>query len=221
MAHDHTQKQLEEMINGKPQIANAVFYEQAMLDHAASKTLGRRVYIKTVFIKVTQPGITDWASYMALPADFANYPEEYETFLNNKQGTRVPGVDIIPGLDIAHLQELIDIGLATIPQLAEALQVPPHLEYAKQSAIAFNLLLKETPHAEEEGNQESSVEEAGFMPAPDRQDHPVDLSRRAVPTRYRATENDDSKRIHQGGRYNGGEDTIDNWKVEQDYKVVI
>ena len=213
MSRELSQTQLEQMVNGSPQLPNVIFYEQAILDHAASEEAGYRVYVKTVFIKITQPGVTDWVSYKAQKEDIAKYPEEYDYFMNHKQGKRVPGVEIIPNLDIAHLQELIDMGLAKIPTLAETLTVPSHLEYARQAAVTINAVLQETEHAQEESNQETI--QAEVVPAPDRQDDTVDLRRPAVPSRPRVEESDPAERIQTSGRFNGGQ-SIDNWKVEID-----
>jgi hypothetical protein len=217
MSRELSQAKLEVLVNGTPQLPNVVFYEQAVLDHEASNRAGRRIYVKTVFIKITQPGVTDWVSYKAQKADFAAYPEEYDYFLGNKQGTRTPGIEIIPNLDIAHLQELIDIGLAKIPKLAEALQVPEHLEYARQAAIAINSVLKETGNANEEESIQEVAIPAEELPQTDRQDHPVDLQRSAVPDSPGIEEDHLAEGLQTSGRFDGGQDLIDNWKAEITY----
>ena len=215
MSRELSQQKLEQMVNGSPQLPNVVFYEQAILDHAASEEAGHRVYVKTVFIKITQPGVTEWVSYKAQKEDIAKYPEEYDYFMNHKQGKRVPGIEIIPNLDIAHLQELIDMGLSKIPKLAETLTVPGHLEYARQAAIAFNTVLQETINASEEESIEEIPSQAKVVPETDRQDDSVDLCGPAVPNRNIVEESHSAKRVQTGGRFNGGQ-SIDNWKVEID-----
>ena len=214
MSRELSQQKLEQMVNGSPQLPNVIFYEQAILDHAASEEAKHRVYIKTVFVKITQPGVTDWVSYKAQPADIAKYPEEYDYFMNHKQGKRVPGIEIIPNLDIAHLQELIDMGLAKIPKLAETLTVPSHLEYARQAAITINAVLQETNNASKEESVEES-REAEVVPAPSRQIDPVDLLGPAVPNRPRVEESQLTKGLQASGRFDGSQ-SIDNWKVEID-----
>ncbi|GAJ15112.1 unnamed protein product, partial [marine sediment metagenome] len=195
---DLSQRQLEEMVEGKPQNPNVMFYEQATLDHVASKEAGHRVYRKAVFIKVTQPGVTDWTAYKAQPQDLRSYPEEYEFFLNNKQGDQVPGVEIIPNLDIAHLQELRDMGLTTIPRLADSKIVPPHLEYARHSAIAINAVLQEQSNGEEESNQES--EETDNLPQADRPVNPVSISRPGVQASPSIADDKAAEGLQEGGR---------------------
>jgi hypothetical protein len=195
---DLSQRQLEEMVEGRPQNPNVMFYEQATLDHVASTKAGHRIYRKAVFIKVTQPGVTDWTAYKAQPEDIRNYPEEYEYFLNNKQGDQVPGVEIIPNLDIAHLQELRDMGLTTIPRLADSQIVPPHLEYARHSAIAINTVLQEQSNGEEESKQEG--EETNRMPQADRSVDPVGIRQPSIQARPGIEDDQAAEGIQEGGR---------------------
>ena len=215
MSRELSQQKLEQMVNGSPQLPNVIFYEQAILDHSASGDAKHRIYAKTVFVKITKPGVTDWVSYKAQKEDIAKYPEEYDYFMNHKQGKRVPGIEIIPNLDIAHLQELIDMGLSKIPKLAETLTVPAHLEYARQAAIAFNTVLQETINASEEESIEEIPSQAKVVPETDRQDDSADLCGPAVPNRPIVEESHSAKRVQTGGRFNGGQ-SIDNWKVEID-----
>lgn len=155
---DFSQKQLEEMVDGKPEMARATFFEKARLDVSESKRLGKRFYRPTVYVSLHSPGITDTISYPAKKADFNAYPEEYAYFQSHRDGDKKHvKIDIIPGLDITHKQELIDMGLSTIERLSAALTVPPHLEYARISALAFNAVLQEQANVRSE---EESVEEA-------------------------------------------------------------
>jgi hypothetical protein len=235
MPQDLTQAQLEMLVNGAPQLPNVIFYEKAALDRDASDKAHKRIYAKVVYIKITQPGLTDWAAYKAQKEDFAKFPEEYEYFLNNKQGAREPGVEIIPGLDIAHLQELIDMGLATIPKLAAVLQVPPHLEYAKQAAMTISNVLQEAKHAQEKTQSEAPAggrNDHGSRPGQesqhpevlspaDRQDHPVDVGQSGLPPGDGVGKGENTGGVHESRRNYGGQDLVDNWKVEQTYSVVI
>ncbi|GAF87138.1 unnamed protein product, partial [marine sediment metagenome] len=214
MSAEYTQAQLERMVNGTPHIPNVIFYEKAVLDRDASERESRRVYTKVVFIKITQPGLTDWAAYKAQPEDFRKFAEEYDYFLNNKQGTREPGIEIIPELDIAHLQELIDMGIATIPKLAAALQVPPHLEYAQQAAVTINNVLEETKHAQEKAQSKAQDrEKTRLVPPADRQKHPTDVGQSGLSPGDSSGENEDAKRFHAGGQDNHRQNPVDNWRV--------
>jgi hypothetical protein len=164
-----SQKQLEEIVEGKPEKARATFYEKAALDVGESKKHGYRVYRPTVYVKLIQAGITDNISYTAKAEDLELYAEEYAYFLSNRQGVkRSVMIDIIPKLDIIHMQELIDMGLSTIDRLAGAESVPPHLEYARQSAVTLNRVLQEQANVQhEESNiEESNIEEAEFKEIP-------------------------------------------------------
>ena len=156
-----SQEKLEEMVVGKSENPNAVFFEHAELDVERSKAAGRRMYNKVVYIKLSQPGVTDSMSYPAKKEDIAKYSDEYAYFLQNKQGKRRPGIDIIPNLDIAHLQELRDYGILTIPQLAEMVTVPPHLEYAYKAAKVFNAAIEEM----EDDEQKDEKQEKELTPA--------------------------------------------------------
>ena len=214
-----TQEQLEEMVVGKKLNPNAIFFEHALLNVERSKAAGRRVYDTKIFIKLSQPGMTDTISYEAQKADIEGYPDEYQYFLQNKQGTRAPGIEIIPNLDIAHLQELRDYGILTIPQLAEAVTLPQHLTYAHRAAQIFNKALQETAN----GRQEESISEESTenVPTTDRQDNRIDVGRHALPASDRREEVHTANGHETGGqaqRHNGVKPGIsDNWSLE--YRV--
>jgi hypothetical protein len=188
---DLSQAQLEELVNGKPIAPRAMFYDQAELDHEESVQEGRRIYHKALYIKITAPGVTDWVAYRAQREDIAKYPDEYARYKATQQGVRPASVDIIPGLDILHLQELLDMGLATIPQLAAAQWVPDHLEYAREAARAIINVLRRTANGNQgQGNQQAQVREERLgsgangsgghwagSPAPSRQIDSIDVGR--------------------------------------------
>ena len=204
-----SQQKLEEMVVGSSPNPNAIFYEHAALNVPKSKEAGHRVYDKKTYILLSNSGIADKISYEAQKADIANYPDEYEYFLQNKQGTRALGIEIIPKLDIAHLQELRDCGILTIPKLAEMEIVPPHLEYAHQAAKVFNQALQETTDALEEDNQKvEDVHQA------DRQEHIDDVGRRGLPEGGRNPEAAESpKRDGAGGRLQRNNPISSNWSM--------
>lgn len=208
------------MVQGEFDDPRCVFFDKATLDVEASKEAGKRVYISTVMIKLTQAGVTDWVAYRAQAEDFLKYPEEYQYFLNNRQGERSPRIDIIPGMEMAHQQELIDYGLGTIDKLCAAELVPPHLEYAQASARRLQIALRqEIDHGHEKGQTESgqkareeSIAEDG--PAPDRRDHPDRVQGRAVPDRAGREKGHPAKGSPPGGRLNGGGGLDANWDIQ-------
>lgn len=151
------------MVVGTPPEPNVSFFEKATLDQVESKKVGRRIYRRKVYIKKRVAGATDWVAYRAKAKDIKQYPEEYALFERTQQGSRIASVDIIPSLDIVHLQELFDLGLSTIPALAAAETVPQHLRYAHRAAIAINNVLMEDYHAEEKGIEESNGETRGEL----------------------------------------------------------
>lgn len=217
-----TQKQLEEMVVGKPEEPMCVFFEKAILDHARSHETGRRCYVKAVYIKLRAIGVEDWVAYKAQEADIEKYDEEYQYFLQNKQGDRAPGIEMIPNLDIIAIQELIDFGILTVPQFAEAINVPHHLIPAQKMAVIINNALKEARDGkhEKESNVEK-VESRGILPAPDRQDHSAHVEESPVPESLGGRP-EDPQRIHEGGRVYGGQglNPIDNWKIESTARFV-
>ena len=180
-----TEKQLEELVVGKPSRNNATFFEHARLDVPASKQAGRRVYVNTVYIREQPIGVKDSVSRRATEADKKKFAEEWDFFQRNRQGAkRSPKIDIIPNLKLEHMQELIDIGLPTIEMLASAEMVPPHLEYARKSAITLHAVLQqEQSNAEEESIEEirEEVRSAEEGATPDRQQDTDAVLRRAVP----------------------------------------
>ena len=237
MSTSLSQEKLEEMVVGKSPNPNAVFFEQAVLNVPRSHENGRRMYDKKVYVKLSQPGIADSISYAAQSGDIEKYPDEYTYFLNNKQGARQPGIEIIPNLDIAHLQELRDYGILTIPKLAEMEIVPPHLEYAHRAALIFNAALKETSNAEqEESIEENTIQNNGgseeftfrpkgveitteSVPEADRHDNRADVRRCAIPASIEdSADRRSARRDDKGGREQRhnpvGTGSIDNWSIE-------
>ena len=213
-----SQAVLEEMVEGKKPNPRAIFYEQAVLNIPESKAQKRRVYEKKVYIKLSQVGVQDSISYEAQQGDIRNYPEEYEYFLENKQGVRAPSIDIIPNLDIVHLQEMRDYGILTIPQLAGLEHVPEHLEYAHRAAKVLNQALQETDHVEEKPVEENPVEEAqqaSSLPAPDRREHRPDVGRRVLPESHEdRSEGGSSERNGTGGRPQRNISLTPNWEIQ-------
>ena len=150
--------QLEELVVGKQPKPRAMFFEQAVLNVPESNRLKRRVYDKKVYIQLRAPGVKDSVSYEAQKSDMLEYAKEYQDFLNSRQGTKAPGVEIIPNLDLAHLQELRDYGILTVRQLAEPDEVPAHLEYARSAAVSLNRVLMEQENAQRKAREESRDE---------------------------------------------------------------
>ena len=221
MAETHSQSQLERMVVGTPPNPNVMFQEKAMLDVTASNEAGKRIYVPTVYLTKKYPGVTDSVATKATREDIAEYQEEYQYFLNNRQGEQVPPINIIPGLDIAHMQELIDSGLGTIPKLAEA-QVPEHLEYARKAAIMMNKALQEISHApQEESHEESDCKETEDVSAPDRQELADDVGRQEFPRSAKIPTGEVGERVYSGGQEHSGQNRIDNWKIDGLFHVQI
>ena len=149
MADGLSQEELERLVVGEPPEPRVSFFEKAIINPEKSRLAGHRVYDKHVMIKRTQPGVTDWVPTKATLADIRRYQREFDIFTNQRQGTSKPGIEIIPGVDIAHLQELRDMGLGTVEALAAAIQVPRHLEHIRVSAVALSIALKELQHEQE------------------------------------------------------------------------
>jgi len=223
-----TQEQLEVMVEGRSPNPNVVFYESARLDQAASRESGRRMYKTQVFVKKTQPGVTDWASHVAQPKDLNDFPDEYAYFMGNKQGDRLPGIEIIPGLGIIHMQELIDLGLLNIKALAEAIVVPPNLQYAQDKAKRIYAAMKDDNHEQEEiskeirseaidtghiasGNRESiesaiiERREETVQAGRDNGSLPVSEGRDRPDTGNQSDSGRDTQRPHQSGQIHGGQ----------------
>jgi hypothetical protein len=213
---DFTHEQLVEMVDGKKTKPIAHFFEKAALDVAASKKAGHRVYNPTVYVQMNQPGVTDSISYPAQKSDIDSYPEEYNHFRVNRQGARRDVmIQIIPGLDIIHMQELIDMGLSTIARLAAAPSVPQHLEYARESAITLDRVLQEQANGnQEKGIEEAGIEEAEFeeIPVPaqnvseaHRPGNCSTLERSTLPSSVEGRRNNSAERVRESGRINRGE----------------
>jgi hypothetical protein len=203
---EYTTEQLEQMVTGKPEKPRAVFFEKAMLSVEESKKEGRRVYHTTVYVKLSHAGVRDSVAYKATKQDIAAYPEEYAHFQRTRQGAhRTVPVNIIPGLELVHMQELIDMGLSTVDQLAKANTVPPHLEYARKSAITLSKVLQEQENGnEEEGHSEEGIGEearkADDVSASSGREHPRDLRRPESPPSAGLRNGEAPEGNGQGGR---------------------
>lgn len=216
-----TQRQLEELDQGKPNPASATFYEKAALDVVKSKEEGRRVYVKTVYVLLKQPGVTDTISFKATPAIIKEYPEEYEQFQSTRQGQRknIP-IHVIPNLQMEHLQELLDMGITTTEQVVNATTLPPHLEYVRKPAQTFQSVLQETSNGDEKEiiQEERNPSEAQDVHALDRPQHEDVVGRPELqgsvgrPTDPATEGNGQGRRTHSGPKGHGK--LIDNWKVE-------
>jgi hypothetical protein len=225
MAQELSYEELEEMVVGKKINPNAYFFEQAVINLEESKRQGRRVYDTKIYIKLSQAGMSDSMSYEAQAADFRQYKTEYQYFLANRQGTQAPDISIIPNLQIAHLQELRDYGILTIPKLAELESVPPHLEYAHRAARIFNLALLEAKN----GTQESKTEPVAAsrredcnpvrdVYEADRQEHGNDVGQRGLPASDIGESGSDSKGNEEDRQTQHREDFLnkgwDNWRMQ-------
>ena len=163
MSTDLSQNELEELVVGKNQKPTVLFYEKARIDVEASKREGRRIYQTLIYIKERQVGVTDWIPQIAKKHHIKTYPNEYQDFLNNRGSKKSPPITIIPNITPAEMQELMDFGIRTIEQLAEAVTVPPHLSHIQKSAIVFQSVFKEQKNA----NQKESHEEEATQPIPE------------------------------------------------------
>lgn len=237
---DFTQAQLEEMVVGKTQNPNVIFFEQAVLNVPNSKEAGRRVYDTLVYIKLSQPGVTDTISYQAQKGDIEKYPEEFAYFQQNRGGKTKPGVEIIPNLDVAHLQELRDYGILTVAKLAEMEVVPPHLAYAHRAAQVLNHAFEDMENdnieedpIEEETDPRSAIEKAGFqargeterrrnVPETGGQELIHDALRLPIPTRAEVEAGETTEGHEEGGQVQRSNPIdpllgFDNWKLEITY----
>jgi hypothetical protein len=191
MAQEYTQDELERMVLGEPTDPNVTFFEKATLDVAASHEAKRRVYIKRIMFKRMAPGCTDWTVAYATKEHIQAHPREYQYFLENRQSEKKPGIELIPGLDILHYQELVDYGIHTLEALVES-QVPEHLEPAQRKADALMKAIQEMEDGEE-------------MPASDRRDDTTDIGQRSLLPRVRSEEKRTTRGDGSGGRNNGSE----------------
>lgn len=160
---DYTQKQLEEMVVGKPIDPTVQFFEQALMDPVQSKAAGHRVYNNTIMIKRQVPGVSDYVAQRATKEDIAKWPAEYMAFKHATEARKYPGLEVLYGITNIEKQELIDRGYGTLERLAAATDLPPHLAHLKLPAIRiYEAITAEEVHhdVEEEDQQEGSREEA-------------------------------------------------------------
>jgi hypothetical protein len=146
---DLSQQQLEEIVEGKPQAPRIVFYDKARMNVEKSKIAGHRIYDTMTYLKETQAGVTDWIPQKARPEHIKKYPVEFQNYMDSRKGEKSPPIDIIPNITPAQMQELIDYGLGTIRLLAEAEQVPPHLNTIHRNAKVLHAVFTEQYHGEE------------------------------------------------------------------------
>ncbi len=154
---DLSQKQLEEMVTGKPADPYVTFHDQSVLDIPASKAAGRRVWKEQLFITRKYPGVSDYIAKRASQQDIDQHPVEYQQYLASKE-SNAPSVLLIPGMTQSHANELRDLGITTIEHLADANAVPP--EFAKYQRLATVLF-----EAMEEDNAEEEITKKGITEA--------------------------------------------------------
>lgn len=207
---DYTQKQLEEMVVGKPIDPTIEFYEQALLDVDASKASGRRVYRNTLMIKRQVPGVTDYVAQRATSADVARWPGEYQAFKAGVQAKKSPGLEVLYGISNVERQELIDRGYSTVERLASAIDVPEHLAHLQPPAQRIHAAIKaeEQNNAQQEEDQHEEARRAEEVPAESRQHHRLDVEQREVP-RVQRDPGEAREGVHSGGRKHGRQD----WEV--------
>ena len=186
------------MVNGAEENPHVQFYEQSTMNPDESKLAGKRVYHTRLMIKKTQPGLADFAAYVAQPKDIEEWPDEHQYYLNTKGDVGSPGIDIIPGLGMDVIQELRDYGLLTITKLCAAKTLPVHLQPAQASARRLNEVLQH----EQSTNETNQNEE---MPASDRRIDPADVGRQELPGSPGAQVGAIGPGPGQGGRLNSGQ----------------
>ena len=198
MPQEYSQKQLERMVNGAEENPNVQFYEKSTMNPDESRVAKKRVYHTRLMIKKTQPGLADFAAYVAQPADLEEWPDEYQYFLNTQGDVGSPGIDIIPGLAMDVIQELRDIGVTTITKLCEALTLPAHLQHAQASARRLNEVL----HHEQSTNEAKQTEDVS---ATDRRIDPDNVGQSVLQRGTPGEVNPITGGPHTGRRLNGGE----------------
>lgn len=243
MAQEYTQKQLEEMVNGKEIDPTIEFFEQAIMDPVQSKAAGKRVYNDTIMIKRIVPGVTDYVAQRATAQDIRRWPEEYAAFQRQVQSRKSPGLEVLFGISNVEKQELIDRGFSTIERLALADNVPEHLVHLQAPAQRVHMALmaeeihrdheesieEEIPQEEgvyQEGRPERhdaiegrgdreghSPDRGGPVPPLHRQDERGNEQQQAV-QEVRSEGLDSSPRRDEENRRKYNPSQIDNWKVD-------
>ena len=214
-----SQAKLEEMVVGKPIDPTVRFYESAVLDVAASKASGRRIYNNILMIERRVPGVTDYVPQRAKARDITRWPGEYAAYKKSVQMKKSPEVGVIPGISNVEAQELIDRGLGTVERLATATDVPAHLGHLVPMARRIHEAIqaeeinseqeessKEGP-GEEKGNSLKAFRERGEpdVPAPGRQEHRGDVGR-PEPAPAQGNAREAGQRLHPSGQLNGRQD---------------
>jgi hypothetical protein len=189
------------MVLGSVEEPNVVFYEQSQMDVDASKAARHRVYQTVLMIKVTAPGVTDWAPYRAQPADVKRHPEAYARFLEVKGDVGSPSVQIVPGITANEAQELIDYGIHTLTKLCDAEVLPRHLIHLQASARRINEVFK---HEKVSNETITRADASDDVPAPDRRDHPADVRRPVFPAGDSPEVGATPERLRPSGRLDSG-----------------
>ena len=180
---DYTNKQLEEMVVGKPIDPTIEFYEQALLDVEESKAQGRRIYSNVLMIKRQVPGVTDYVAQRATPEDVRRWPSEYQAFKMGVQARKSPGLEVLHGISNVERQELIDRGYSTVERLAAATDVPGHLVHLQPPAqrIHAAIMAEEQNNAQQEEDNQQKARSPEEVLAEHRLDHGRDVGRPEVP----------------------------------------
>ena len=210
MSREYTDRQLERMMLGEEENPYVQFYEKSQMNVKLSKAAGHRVYETVVMCKKTQPGLADFAAYVAQPADIRDNPDEYDSFMNNKGDIGSPSVDIIPGVNPNEVQELIDYGITTITKLCEAKTLPQHLIHVQASGRRIQEALRH----EQEANEESHSEETSDVPSPNRQQHSRDVIQPSIQGSGRDGSGETKEGVRESGCEYHRQGLSPNWSIQ-------
>ncbi len=214
MQENYTNQQLEELVVGKKKKPYATFYDQSRLDPAESHKQGKRVYVTKLMILRKAEGLADCVPAFAQPKDIADYPNEYQLYLNTKNDPGSPSITTIPGIDPNHIQELVDRGIATISKLCETPNISPHLQYVQDSAIRINEVFKneQSSNRKTEAKKESTSKAEVVLTA----DRPVNPGHEQRPTVSRSegiSGGEIEEGLREGGRINSYKGMTSNWAI--------
>lgn len=112
-------------------------YDDVAKDEAASIARGRPVYRDAVMIAVKVLGEHDFMPHPLTQAEALRFPRAYRAYQSRRVGPSHIDVALLPGIALAQVRALHDMGLGNITDLAKANTMDDELEPFRQAAVKF------------------------------------------------------------------------------------
>jgi hypothetical protein len=113
------EERIDEEINGKAPDSLVSIYDGAIEDVEASERDGRKRYKVVTMVAVRNFGEKDFAPHQLRDGEPAKFPRAWKAYEQRKSSPSWHRLELLPGINAAHLCELAELGVRSIEALAE------------------------------------------------------------------------------------------------------